>query len=278
MIPTYYVSKVAREYVTVALSGDGGDELFGGYNWYSWSLRLDRLERYLGPISPVLAWTARALPQGIPGRHLVSSLGQERGYQFLQRVACFQNNHKSLLYSPDFARSLAGYDFGKEVRNKFMSYGGDLLQRMTKTDFHYYLPEDILTKVDRASMAVSLEARVPWLDHRLVEFAFSLPSEMRIKNGRKKHLPKELARRLLPPNLLIERKRGFCIPLDAWLRGELGKMLDELLLDDCTTEYLREDGVLNLLKQQRADLRSCHGFQLFAVLMFLIWHQRYVAN
>ena len=138
------------------------------------------------------------------------------------------------------------------------------------------LPDDILVKVDRASMAVSLEARVPWLDHHLVEFAFSLPSEMRVKSGRKKHLPKELSQKLLPSSLDIERKRGFSIPLETWMRDELGVILEGLLAKD--TGYLDGCEVLELLKRQRSDRRAKHGFRLFAVLVFLLWHQRYIEH
>lgn len=278
MIPTYYVSKVAREHVTVVLSGDGGDELFGGYNWYSWVLRLQSLQGCLGPISRFGPWLSKVLPRGMAGRHLMVSLGLDRGHQFLERVSCFQADEKSDIYSRDFLNAINAHSFEKVFLNRFETYEGDLLQRMTKTDFHCYLPEDILTKVDRASMAVSLEARVPWLDHRLVEFAFSLPSDVRIKNGRKKHLPKELARRLLPGNLPIERKKGFCVPLDAWMRDELGRMLEDQLANGDSASYLNKKCVVGLLKRGRSDRQDGHGFQLYAVLVFLLWQNRYLAT
>ena len=278
MIPTYYVSKVAREQVTVVLSGDGGDELFGGYNWYSWMLRLKRLEGHFGAFSRMGPLLAKAMPPGITGRHLLSSLGRDRGDQFLERVSCFRAEGKLSLYNPDFLAALDGYDYGRVFRERFGDYDGDLLQRMTKTDFHCYLPEDILTKVDRASMAVSLEARVPWLDHRLVEFAFSLPSNVRIRNGRKKHLPKELARKLLPKDLPIERKKGFCIPINEWMRGELGTMLEEQLGNGDLASCIDEKRALELLSRHRADGQSRQGFQLFSILLFALWHQRHIGS
>jgi asparagine synthase (glutamine-hydrolysing) len=278
MIPTYYLSKVAREQVTVVLSGDGGDELFGGYNWYSWMLRLQQLQERLGLLARALPSLARMLPRGMAGRHLLSSLGFGPENQFLERISCFQADGKPSLYRPEFSAVLDGYDYGKVFRERFASYGGNLLQRMTKTDLNSYLPDDILTKVDRASMAVSLEARVPWLDHRLVEFAFSLPSDMRIKNGRKKRLPKELASKLLPKDLPVERKKGFCIPIEEWMRGQLGRMLERQLGGTVFASYIDKKRALDLLSRHRSDQRSRNGVRLFSVLLFLLWHQRYISN
>ncbi len=276
MIPTYYVSKVAREQVTVVLSGDGGDELFGGYNWYSWMLRLQRLQNQLGPMARLLPVLARLLPRGMRGRHFLSSLGLNPKDQFLERISCFHTDGLPSVCNGNFTESVSTTDFARAFGQRFESYDGDLLQKMTKTDFHSYLPEDILTKVDRASMAVSLEARVPWLDHNVVEFAFSLSSDMRIRSGRKKHLPKELARRLLPGELPIERKKGFSIPLADWMRGKLGRMLEEELSNSGATTYINKERVLKLLDSHRVDMHSQRASQLYAILMFLLWQRHYL--
>lgn len=275
MIPTYYVSKVAKERVTVVLSGDGGDELFGGYNWYSWVLRLQHIEERFGSLSTALRWMGSKMPEGMAGQHLLASLCSDPGYQFLERTSCFQAAEKLSLYSREFSEAVRVQDFGNIFMKRFRAYDGDLIQRMTKMDFNCYLPEDILTKVDRASMAVSLEARVPWLDHRLVEFAFSLPSHFKIHKGRKKYLPKLLAKKLLPRNLPLERKKGFSIPLQQWMRGDLGIMLETLLSSKQSQNYIDCNKTSELLKTYKSDLSSKQAVKLYAILLFLLWHDKY---
>jgi asparagine synthase (glutamine-hydrolysing) len=150
---------------------------------------------------------------------------------------------------------------------------------MTLTDFHYYLPEDILTKVDRASMAVSLETRVPWLDHELAEFAFSLPSGLRIHAGEKKYLPKQLAKKMLPRDLPLQRKHGFCIPVDDWMREELGSVLEKEMNDGqpSLAKFLNIDYVRDLIARHRRNRRSGLGPRLFSVLVFSKWLKRFLS-
>jgi len=276
LIPTYYISKVAKENVTVILSGDGGDELFGGYNWYSWVLLVERLKRKLGFASGMLSNLGDILPDRIKHKHLLSVLRLDQPDSFLERVLFFNDRQKDRLYENDLRPVWSE----RHPRDRFLSFfngtHGDLIDKMCITDFHYYLPEDILTKVDRASMAVSLETRVPWLDHRLVEFAYSIPSDLKIRNGRKKYLPKKLAEKVLPKDFPVERKQGFCIPISQWMRNRMGDMLEEELRNKSLSEYLNTQYVREMLNSYRKQKNINHGPRLFSVLIFALWHKKFI--
>lgn len=275
LIPTYYVSKVAREQVTVVLSGDGGDELFGGYNWYSWMQQVGDLDRWLGPMAKPVGRLSRGLPSWIPRRHALSSLGLDRGHRFLSRVGMMSEADRAQLLNGDLYNELGDTRYSEQYCSRLNGLPGDLIDSLTLTDFHHYLPEDILTKVDRASMAVSLEARVPWLDHNVVEFAYGLPTEMKIRRGIKKVLPKQLAAKQLPAGLDVERKQGFSVPLQAWMRMELGDLLEDALADP--PPFLNVDRARTLLARHRACCRQQLGWPLFAVLMYALWWKEIVS-
>lgn len=275
MIPTYCVSKIAKEQVTVVLSGDGGDELFGGYNWYSWVLQLQSIRNKFGPLSTAFKWLGRIMPKYFIGKHFLSSIDFSPAYQFLERIACFQADDKINFYHPEFREVIKNKDFRDDFMRCFEEFEGDLLQKMTRMDFHCYLPDDILTKVDRASMAVSLEARVPWLDHRLVELAFSIPSSFIIHDGTKKYLPKLLAKKLLPVNLPLERKKGFSVPLQQWMSGDLGLILETLIHSEQNQCYIDCKKSNELLQTFKHDKSNQKAVQLYAILVFLLWHNKY---
>ena len=275
MIPTYYVSKVAREHVTVVLSGDGGDELFGGYNWYSWLLSLQRWRSRLGPLTLPVGALARHLPGNWPGRHLLSMMDRSVPAQLLDRVGILSAGLKAALYGNAMLPTSGMKDAATAFTATFDSLDGDLLRRLTEMDFNHYLPGDILTKVDRASMAVSLEARTPWLDYRLVEHAYALPASWRIRGGTKKYLPKALARKILPAELPLERKQGFSIPVQDWMGKDLGLMLEEALAEEAVQPYLSTKGVLALLDSHRRNPARRLGVPLFAVLSFALWRRRF---
>jgi asparagine synthase (glutamine-hydrolysing) len=276
LIPTYYISRAAKENVTVILSGDGGDELFGGYNWYSWVLLVERLKKKLGMASGMLSNLGDILPDRVKHKHLLSVLRLEQPDSFLERVLFFNDKQKSRLYANDLKRIGSQGHPRERFLHFFNGTHGDLIEKMSITDFHYYLPEDILTKVDRASMAVSLETRVPWLDHRLVEFAYSVPSSLKIRNGRKKYLPKKLAEKVLPKNFPVERKQGFCVPLSQWMRDRMGDMLEEELHDKSLSQYLNISYVREILNNHRKHENINHGPRLFSVLIFALWHKKFI--
>ncbi len=276
LIPTYYVSKVARDHVTVILSGDGGDELFGGYNWYTWVLFLEQIKKQIGSLDKILSYAGKFLPEGFRLKHKLMSLSLDSADQFLCRVSFFSPEEKASLYRNELTSDLKMKTPETKLINFFKSLDGDLIKKMTLMDFYYYLPEDILTKVDRASMAVSLETRVPWLDHEIVEFAYSLPSEKRINGKSKKYLSKELAKKLLPADFPVNRKQGFCIPIDQWMRGQLGDMLEKELKNDFPGHFLNTDYIAEIFYKSRNSRKFKYGHKLFSILIFLMWHRRFI--
>jgi asparagine synthase (glutamine-hydrolysing) len=267
-IPTYYVSKTARASVTVALAGDGGDELFGGYNWYDWVLKKMEFEKIPSPLRRIVSAGSHMMPWHYHGKHFLSVLGMNEYNTFLERIGFFSAGEIRRLLRIDLP-SLNGME----------AFYGDAgrapLERMSRTDFAYYLPEDILAKVDRASMAVSLEARVPLLDHKLCEFAFSLPAANKIRNGTKKYLLKKLAKRILPPQLPLERKQGFSIPVSEWMRGELGDRVIESMRGGKMDNIIEQKRVESLVQEHKRAIAD-HGKQLWALMMLGLWGEKYL--
>ena len=271
MIPTFLVCELVRRHCTVALGGDGGDELFGGYGSYSRLLWMEnRLGRVPRPLRSLISMTAeRALPVGLKGRNWLQGLGADlqRG---LPLVSSF--------FSPTTRTRLMAAEHGwplvaEQVMARDVSPRVDLLQRATRTDFSNYLAEDILVKVDRASMLSSLEVRAPLLDYRLIEFAFGkVPSRLKATPREKKTLLKRLTMRVLPPEFDRQRKQGFSIPLARWLRaGAFREMFHEVLLDPQTMFDRRT--VRKLLAGQ--DRGRSNGERLFGLVLFELWRREY---
>jgi len=230
-IPTYFVSKLAREQVTVALSGDGGDELFGGYPWRQvrpWYHRLGgSLPRWVrSSIRPM----GRMLPDGTRGKDFLSKIDGSYERYSLDSRAIFDTEDRGRLYAATTAERLRNADPYEHL----MPYLGGNTElawesRMMAYDIKTYLPNDILTKVDRMSMLVSLEARVPFLDHHLVEYAARIPARFKIRRGVAKLILKRAIGPYLPPEVMGKRKQGFSIPLESWLRTDLkAEVLDAL--------------------------------------------------
>ena len=270
LLPTYLVSREARKHVKVALSGDGGDELFGGYNWYSWVLSQLRLNTLPGPLRKSISAVARRIGVNYRGKHFLSALAFDEFDTYLERTSIFFRDELD-----DVLKHPASNYFDRTYRPFYESAGADALSRMSRTDFNWYLPEDILTKVDRASMAVALEARVPILDHKICEFAFRLHSMHKIAGGRRKSILRQVAQNYLPAGFDFDRKQGFVIPLDEWMRGELGNRLEALLGSAGTRDVINADGVRKLLKRHR-ERRRDHSKQLWATFMFCQWSDKFL--
>jgi asparagine synthase (glutamine-hydrolysing) len=285
-LPTHLVMKLARQHVTVALSGDGGDETFGGYNRYihvprvwkrtGWMPQLmrsslgagltalpsDMINRFAGPL-------ARRIGVAQPGDK-AHKLGRR-----LHDMSSMDDLYVSLVSEwPQSGNIVLG---GQMPANLLQERGrwpklADPVARMMALDGLTYLPDDILVKVDRAAMAVSLETRAPFLDHRLVEFAWTLPMHMKIRDGSGKWLLRRLLDRYLPRALMERPKMGFGIPLDQWLRGPLREWAEELLNED----RLKMEGYLNPVPIRQAwndhiSGKSNYGYRLWSVLMFQAW-------
>ncbi|HYY41619.1 MAG TPA: asparagine synthase (glutamine-hydrolyzing), partial [Pyrinomonadaceae bacterium] len=238
-IPTYMVSKLAREYVTVALSGDGGDELFAGYTRYltesrrSGFARLPRVVRQ-GLMQPL----SRQLPHGAWGRNYLHNVALDPLERYLDSVSIFTGLNKRLLYTPDFRRQLLGHT---SVAARFHEYGaraqtGEPLDALLYIDSKTYLPGDILTKVDRMSMAVSLEARAPLLDHKLIDFVTRIPAGLKLRGPETKSIFKQAVRDLVPAGILNRPKQGFGVPIQQWINQQLRAQIHETLTEQRTRE------------------------------------------
>jgi asparagine synthase (glutamine-hydrolysing) len=269
ILPAWLVFGLARKHVTVALGGDGGDELFGGYSDYTTSIADDR--RWGAVPSPVMhavASAASLLPAGVRGRNRIASL---RGGAFQQLIwgrPYFDSRLRSRLLTTD---ALAELGAGLEAPEYFLldlfHKGTDPVDSMTRTHFGSILPDDFLVKVDRASMMHSLEVRAPFLDHRLIEFAFGqVPSHWKVLGGESRRLERLLAKQWLPVDLDISRKQGFSIPINEWLRseGEQGLMDRMVGLPD----EIDLDEVRSLIRGHIAG--RANGGRIFALIMLAI--------
>jgi asparagine synthase (glutamine-hydrolysing) len=272
MIPTYLVSRLVREHCTVALGGDGGDELFGGYAQYS---RLLWLQRRLGAIPQglrlgVAAAAQALLPVGFKGRNWLQAFGVDLQAGLPLTASFFDCGMRKRL----MARQCAWEPVAERIREQRIPRTPDLLQRATRMDFADYLAEDILVKVDRASMLNSLEVRAPLLDYRLIEFAFGkVPPQLKATASGRKILLKKLTERVLPQEFNRERKQGFSIPLASWLRsGPWKAFFREVLLDTDNALFDRK-AVTRLLAGQAKGMVNSE--RLFALVLFDLWRREY---
>lgn len=276
MLPTYLVSKLVHEHCKVALGGDGGDELFGGYTHYK---SLLWLKKYLGwvPLTPrksIGRLAARALPLGLKGRNWLEGLGTdfERGLPFT--ATYFGPRERRALLGNELDVTNLNRNTAENIRLHKTPQNTDLLQRATRMDFENGLPEDILVKVDRCSMMNSLEIRAPWLDYRVVEFAFrKTPSSMKTSSTDSKILPKMLARKILPRQFDTQRKQGFSIPLGSWLKKEEWKHYFRQVLLDSKESLFSCGFVSGLLANQTKGYSNSE--RLFGLVMFNLWAQEY---
>jgi asparagine synthase (glutamine-hydrolysing) len=275
-IPTYMVSKLAAEHVTVALSGDGGDELFAGYEKYTVERR-ERVWRFVPePARRLLGRLVAATPAHLRGRNYLRHMALPGVERYLDAGTLFRREEVAALVRPEIRDVLADYDPWEEARSHLRRQRGHWLSALQSLDLATYLPLDILTKVDRMSMAHSLEARVPLLDHRLVEFAATVPPELQLRGRTTKYLLKQAMRPLLPEAIVDRRKQGFAIPLGRWFGGGF----DELLRDVLLSETVRSRGIFDVAALER---RMRHGrrdgglgLDLWTLLSFELWCRRFL--
>ena len=278
-IPTWYVSEIARKHVTVVLSGDGGDELFGGYDRYLPHPRVERFDKLPIPGRQKLAsavWPL--LPHGIQGKNFLRHVSRDDDGRFLDSVAFFRRDEKEALYTPEFRASLHGADAEATLGRHFSRFR-DLPphSRMMRFDFETYLPEDVLTKVDRMSMAHSIESRVPLLDNDVIDFAATLPVQLKIHQGRRKHVLKEAVKGMLPAGILDRKKQGFGVPLGVWFRGGLTDVFADVLGSARARQrgYFRPTFIERIVQEHLTGRRD-HTLRLWQLLVFELWHRHYV--
>jgi asparagine synthase (glutamine-hydrolysing) len=277
-IPTWYVSEIARRHVTVVLSGDGGDELFGGYDRYLPHPRVAQFDRVAVPgmrAAAAVAWPL--MPHGARGKNFLRHVAKNADGRYLDSIAFFHADERSALYSGDLRRAVGGGAERVLARHfdRFEALPHD--SRMMRFDFETYLPEDVLTKVDRMSMAHSIESRVPLLDNHVIDFAASLPARFKIRDGRRKHVLKATLRTLLPDGILARRKQGFGIPLGTWFRGGLTGLFNDVLDAPRTRQrgYFEPAFVGRLLREHLSGERD-HTLRLWQLLVFELWHRQYL--
>lgn len=285
-IPTYYLSKMTRQHVTVALSGDGGDECFAGYERYV-AMRIgeqyDRLPRVLR--DQVLSKAITTLPAARATRsgygrltRLLSVMGQPRAERYLMLTCALNEELKGELFTRDFRERVRQGSALDSMRPWFAGNGEqDILDRLMIADMSNYLPNDLLVKVDISSMAVSLETRAPFLDHHLVEFAASLPPGYKSRRLTTKYLLKRALRGLLPKENVGRRKMGFGVPIALWFRRELKPFLMEVMLSERTLSrgYFRKEAVQHMV-QQHVEGRRDFAQQLWTLLMLELWHREFI--
>jgi asparagine synthase (glutamine-hydrolysing) len=286
LFPTFLVSQMAQEHVKVVLTGDGGDELFGGYDAYraealasAWSGMLPgqaarAADRLLDLVPPTdkkkgLVNKAQRFLDGLT--HAPTSIAQYRWMTYLTP------RDKVKLYSPAFQHALLSADVYEPVQ-RVLARGSatDLLNRQLYADLSIYLADDILVKVDRMSMATSLETRAPFLDVDVMELAFSMPGHLKIRGGRRKHVVKEALKELLPSQILNRKKEGFSIPMKQWLRRELRPMMDRLLARDrLAARGLVDPAETHRLIADHCEGRANHAHVLFSLMVFERWAEEF---
>jgi asparagine synthase (glutamine-hydrolysing) len=277
-LPTYRVCQLARRHVTVALSGDGGDESFGGYRRYQLHLMEERLRQPL-PLSvrrPVFGLLGRAYPKAdwaprvFRGKTTFEALARDSVEAYFHSMSVLRDADRAPLYSSSFRAALAGYNavevFRAHARRVDVT---DPLALIQYIDLKTYLVGDINTKVDRASMAHSLEVREPLMDHPLVEWLATLPSRFKMQGGEGKWLFKKSMESRLPHDLLYRRKMGFAVPLAAWFRGPLRQRVADAVQGERLADsgYFNPD-VLQRLARQHASGARDHSAPLWSLLMF----------
>ena len=278
LVPTYYVSNIARRYVTVALSGDGGDESYAGYVRYPYNLKLKQLDFLPGwSRETVFNSLSRLLPSGMKGKNLLRRLGQSPPERFLDFVGCIPPGDLEQIWSKEARLELNGGN--RHYLRRLWQNGQNLdaLSQMQYVDFHSYLPEDVLVKVDRASMLNSLEVRVPLLDHKVLEFAATIPPSMRWRDGTGKYILRQAAKDLLPPAILQKPKQGFGPPVKNWFRQDLRQFARDVLLDNRTRQrnILNVDHVEKILTAHTGG-KVNRSHEIWALLMLELWFRAYL--
>ncbi len=274
-LPCFHIAQLVSEDVKVCLTGDGGDETFGGYDAYQVALRLQlfnvipqQLRQFL--VNPILA----VYPRWWLGKGILSFLPLTFEDRYTEIMCGFNNFEKERILTEDFVSSLNGYNSYQLFRSLFaQSKRWDILSQMQYVDFKTYLPDDIEVKIDRTSMFHSLELRVPFLDHIVMDLASQMPRSLKIRNGQGKYLLRKIMQPFLPPKILSRAKKGFSVPLKHWLGREFGKFAEEVFRDPVTRQrnILDVKGLLSLLYDEEYGPLWFLNYGAASTLMLLLW-------
>lgn len=285
-IPTYYVSRETRKHVTVALNGDGGDESFAGYERYA-AMQMAETYRRLpyfvrkalveGPIN--LIPTSELRRSRIrDAKRFLEAANLPKSERYFRWITTFSKSFKNESYTAEFAASVGDLSEAAEMEREFAKTNGSgLLDATLLTDLLNYLPNDLLVKVDIASMANSLEARSPFLDHKVIEFAASLPEKLKMRPLETKSLLKKVAARLVPREVIYRKKMGFGVPVGRWIRDEMREFSEDVLLSKKSLErgIFKPQSIKNIFKNH-IDGRADNTFKIWSLIMLELWFQRFV--
>jgi asparagine synthase (glutamine-hydrolysing) len=285
-IPTYYVSRETRKHVTVALNGDGGDESFAGYERYMAMAVAEVYKKIPRALrTPLIEGPINLLPISEIKKTMVRdvqrffiSVGEDIPDRYGRWMSTFKPAVKNDIYTDEFANSI-DRNRSWQVLYKWMGdpNGTGLLDKMLLTDLMTYLPNDLLVKVDIASMANSLEARSPFLDHKVIEFAASLPGELKMSRYRPKSLLKKVAARLVPRDVVYRPKMGFGVPVGRWFRGEMKGFVSDILLSQTALNrgLIKPEKIREYVTQHTSG-QVDHSFQIWTLLMLELWYRRFI--
>jgi asparagine synthase (glutamine-hydrolysing) len=284
-IPTYYLSQLTRQHVTVALNGDAGDENFAGYERYARGGTAGKYARLPAGVRAALASVTAGIPARAGGgavwprvRRLIQEGGGSPERRYALDMMQFDPWLRDELCTPEFLRCAAVQDPASLLLDEFReSDASDLLDGMLAVDVNWYLPDALLVKVDIATMAHGLEGRSPLLDHEFMEFAATLPSDLKRRGTTAKYIFKRAVRHLLPADIIDRPKKGFSVPLEHWFRNELREMTTDLLLDPRALQrgYFRPATVRRLIDEHVRGIRNWHE-QLWNLVMLELWHRMFL--
>lgn len=283
-VPTYYVSETARKNVTVSLSGDGGDENFAGYRRYYFDMRENAVRNLVPAMlrTPVFRTMGRLypkadfLPQVFRGKAFISNVARDPIDAYYFSISALYGEEKRKLVSPDILNQIGDY----RTRDLFYDLyknapADDHLSKIQYLDIKTYLCDDILTKVDRASMAVSLEVRCPILDHVFMEYAAKIPSKYKLVGKDGKHIFKNALKKYLPDDILYRKKMGFGVPVEEWLRKDLKDYGENMVLNgEASRQYLEAPMLENFWREHQSRLRN-RSTELWIIMMLNLWHKNF---
>jgi asparagine synthase (glutamine-hydrolysing) len=284
-IPTYLISQFAKQYVTVCLSGDGGDELFAGYGWTRRQKFIEDYKRLPARVRNIiknLLLGSNYLPDRKSKfldkfKRFVYDADLDLDESYMRRVTCFSEGMKKLLFKKQFFEKVKNYNSSTSIEPYF-EFGNirNSLEKLLFVDTKLFLPDDCLCKVDRMSMLHSLEVRVPFLDHKVVEFVATVPFRYKMRGFTSKYILKKIMKDSLPPQVLRQRKLGFTIPLSSWFRGKLGSFINEILLSSNAgaNQLFNREYIIWLLNEHISGKQD-FGYQIYTLLVLEIWLENF---
>lgn len=273
-VPLYFVAREARKHVTVVLSGEGSDELFGGYNIYREPESLKIFNSIPTPAKGLLARVADVVPEGVRGKSFLERGTTPLRERYIGNAKMFEDEEKRQILN-SYNENLSYH----QITGKLFDYVGDypLVNQMQYVDIHTWMRGDILLKADKMTMANSLELRVPFLDKEVFNVAGEIPVDMKIANGTTKSILREASRGIIPDHVLDRKKLGFPVPIRHWLKNELNSWAKQLIQESQTDHLLHKSYILNLL-DAHCQGKGDYSRKIWTVLMFMLWHQIYVEN